>query len=519
MVSKRSLAAFAVTLVAVLTLLGTVRAQKAAPHAPASNWSALDRVDALKQTLQKAGFGLQEGQFTYWDLVEATCLGASPQAGNNPWPNVYLSLQLPPHPGVPPQPIDRYWQLGKDEAIVLVGQTPPAVGFFHYQTFAMGLPGIQYPLRFPVGDAVSMGTIRTIGPDKFNRPIVYIITGNRETERRLRAAALTAGYPEAIINVERISPVLAPLGVGDQGSWFALVHRVAVPLDKPAVEAYGRTPPYKAYRVTPNHPLQDDPEPVPVLRVRGTGHTEMPLYPSLKKLRQAILDTYADLHAMPLDSKITQETLRPGDHDAIAEKPFVGLQRVVDVFGASRDNVSITSYPNFRLRDDVNEFVIVYGVNHQTTGKATYASFTLYADKDRWFGFKDGTTTSNDYDVGGNMGDSARRFLCPDDASKCPADVEYLYAWKVARHCNGEPYCMEVKTEFVDMNGQAYQCNLYDWYADPFNPPLIGSFDLDAADMNVTWRSYVEPATNVGPDDNELLYDRAIYFGPYFDRQ
>ncbi len=29
-------------------------------------------------------------------------------------------------------------------------------------------------------------------------------------------------------------------------------------------------------------------------------------------------------------------------------------------------------------------------------------------------------------------------------------------------------------------------------------------------------RAYVEPATNFGPDDNELLYGRAIYFGPYF---
>jgi len=29
----------------------------------------------------------------------------------------------------------------------------------------------------------------------------------------------------------------------------------------------------------------------------------------------------------------------------------------------------------------------------------------------------------------------------------------------------------------------------------------------------------VEPATKVGPDDNELLYDRTIYFGPYFTEQ
>lgn len=34
--------------------------------------------------------------------------------------------------------------------------------------------------------------------------------------------------------------------------------------------------------------------------------------------------------------------------------------------------------------------------------------------------------------------------------------------------------------------------------------------------MNITWRAYVEPATNAGPDDNEILYDQAIYFGPYF---
>jgi hypothetical protein len=25
----------------------------------------------------------------------------------------------------------------------------------------------------------------------------------------------------------------------------------------------------------------------------------------------------------------------------------------------------------------------------------------------------------------------------------------------------------------------------------------------------------MEPATKVGPDDNELVYDRATYFGPY----
>jgi len=75
-------------------------------------------------------------------------------------------------------------------------------------------------------------------------------------------------------------------------------------------------------------------------------------------------------------------------------------------------------------------------------------------------------------------------------------------------HDEDGPYCMELKPEFVDMNGQPYECNLYDWYNFEDGQPLIGPFDLDAMDMNITWRAYVEPATNVGPDDNELLYDR-----------
>jgi hypothetical protein len=518
-VSKRSLIGFVVALAAALALLSGASAQGPGTNQAASrqaNWPALDKVDAFAKTLQQAGFSLTEGQFTYWDMTQAACEGQAPQAGNNPWPNVYLSLQLPPHPGVePPLPIDRFWQLGEDEAIVLVGQTPPGVSFFSYQTFTVMVPGIQQRMMVAVGDAINMRTINTIGPDKYNRPIVYIITGNRETERRVRAAALKAGYPASIINVETISPIIAPLGIGAEGSWFVLANRLAVTLDPTAVENYARNPPYEAFRVTPDRPLKDDPEPVPVLRVRGTGYTEMPLYPSLKNLRQAILDTYSGMPAKELDTKVVQQTALPDNHEIITEKPYVALQRGIDPWGISRDNANVNSYPSFRLRDEVDEFVIVYGANHQTTGKATYASFSVYVDQERWFGLPNSTVTSNNYDPDGQPGDSARRFLCPDDPSKCPDDVQYLYAWKVARHCNGEDFCMELKAEFVDIDGQPYECNLYDWYNFEEGQPVIGPFDLDAGDIFVNWRAYVEPATNVGPDDNELLYDRAIYFGPY----
>jgi hypothetical protein len=208
-----------------------VLAQAESTSGPQS-WSALDKVEALTAALQEAGFSLTPGGFKAHDLVQETCTGKIPQAGTNPWPNVTFFLEFPPHPGVPPMVVPGYWQLGEDEAIILVGQTPPPALYFSYQVFAISLPGIQNSRGLAVGDAVNNETINTIGPDKFNRPIVYIITGNRETERRVRSAARKAGYPDAIINVETISPVIAPLGVGAAGSWFAFPHRIAASLDK-----------------------------------------------------------------------------------------------------------------------------------------------------------------------------------------------------------------------------------------------------------------------------------------------
>ncbi len=34
-----------------------------------------------------------------------------------------------------------------------------------------------------VGDTINIGTIHTNGSTPYNQPIIYIITGNRETER------------------------------------------------------------------------------------------------------------------------------------------------------------------------------------------------------------------------------------------------------------------------------------------------------------------------------------------------
>jgi hypothetical protein len=240
-----------------------------------------------------------------------------------------------------------------------------------------------------------------------------------------------------------------------------------------------------------------------VLRVRGTGHTEMDLYPALKELREAILKEHEGMKGMlptELDTKVFELPLI----GVIVEKPYVGLQRYTAMLGGTRDTNYLSTYRGFMLREGIDEYVIVYGVNHQMTGKVTYSSVSTYVDLIRWFGV--GTMLSTDPDFAG----SARHYLPNNPAA------DMLYAIKVARNCNGEDHCLEVRKDFVDIDGNPYPCVLEDLIP-PIEEPH--ELDLDEEEMFFVFRSYMEPSTLVGPDDNELLYDRAIYFGPYFDEQ
>ena len=261
--------------------------------------SALDNVPRFLAEIENAGFSTQEGSFTFFDLIRQVCSGEDgyfSAMGNNPWPNAYFVLQMPN-----PEEIDyklpfvMNWQMRQDEAVVLIGQLPPPVRYFGIQSWVNAGPASppgaavtdnRTLIGSAFGDSVNNLTVRTTGSDPFNQPIVYIIAGNQQTELRVREAVLAAGYPEAIINVERLSTVIAPLGYGPEGSILLTAQRFAVPSDQSLFEDYVRrsidddpdNDPYRAFRVSPNDELAPDPYPVPTLRVRGTGQTEMDLY-------------------------------------------------------------------------------------------------------------------------------------------------------------------------------------------------------------------------------------------------
>jgi hypothetical protein len=276
------------------------------------------------------------------------------------------------------------------------------------------------------------------------------------------------------------------MGLEDDADTFAIFIRPALFTDKEAGDEYIENTPATILRLTPNTTAELDPYGYPVLRVKGTGETELDLTDDLNELRDAILERYSGLNAMDLP---TAQGV-PTGIDAI--------QRGVDAVGPSSDamylwtaNQTVSSPtppffdttqfydflrdPPITLGNDTGEFIIVYGVNHVATGKATYSSFTVYG-ADVWNGV--GTVTDADFSG------TAEEYL-PDNP-----DAKYLYVYTIARDCEGEPNCFEI-------------------------PYGMGSYGIEPDQpIFIAWRGYLESATKTGPSYSEIVYDRAIKFEP-----
>jgi hypothetical protein len=297
--------------------------------------------------------------------------------------------------------------------------------------------------------------------------MIIVLTADRGVDQKVGAAARRAGYPAGILNTLVIPSAVTHLGIDMQADQFNFLNRVFRPADKDALEAYMNKP-QVALRVTlPN--AQSDPFPTPALRVRGTGKTEMDWMPAVEELRTAILAQYAG-EGLQVTELTTEVWLADG---------YDGQQREATLWGPGRDALYLRTQGTFELGAD--DFVIVYGTNHEVTGKATYSNAGIYAEKDSEG--KDLLLGLVSEQSGAFMG-SARDYL-PNHPAR-----DILYVWKMARNCHGEPHCTEV-TE---------NCRRLD--------------ALPSPRMFMGFRAYLEPSTAVGPAFTEVIYDQAIKFSP-----
>ena len=448
-------------------------------------------IDAFKIALEQAGFTVQEGAYGYQDAIALCSAGIidNCQGANVGAP--YLAYKLPPAPGQkapnmkiePSSGLAFAYALGHDEAIVQIGRTPPEAGFFSYQSYLIMRydPGLKrYATLFnSIGDTINNLTINTSGAtgSPFNQPVIFISTADKRIDTMVREAAQTAGYSPDIINTDVIPSSTVNMGLEGTVDLFAFVSRVADPGDKNELDAYIKAPGSIVLRLTPKVTMTPDPLPVPTLRVRGTGNTELDLLPAVEELRRAVLSKYANLNATELPTYI-----------ALPEG-FTATQSKINTIGDNRDaayfsTVEVDAWTKtddcrrdaaFTLPDSPDDFVIIYGVNHEATGKATYSNCVVYGLQ-----YLNGVTGVDSRTYQGSA----------DDYIAGHPKTQYLYAWKIARKSYGDLHCLEV----------------------PVGPQRYG-ISLDDKLM-LFFRAYLEKATKAGPAHNELVMDRVIIFSP-----
>lgn len=444
-----------------------------------------DKIDAFIAALQDEGFTVQQGKFEAFDVLAMYDAGVIPSCyGNNP-STPYLVYKLPGYPGLtqggrvsdaPIRPDNKgLWLdyfMEPNEAIVFVGSTPPEVKYYSYRSY-IGTRWFTELDDFErifasLGDTVNNYRINVgttpgqFTPGPYEKPVMIITTGDMGTNDLVRKAALKAGYPTGIINTDIIPSGLIRMGLSNTSDTITFIHRLAFFANETRGNEYLNGTPGYVFRLTPNTPHTQQPYGVPRLIVRGTGDThELDLLKTQEALRDAIVARYGN--GMVATANESYIWILEG---------YDSLQRESDALGDNRDAFYLRN-GDYLLSDD--DFVIVYGVNHQATGKVVYTNIAVYGTE-----ALNGVVAVTDADIAG----SANSYL-PGNPN-----AGLFYVWKFARHCNGEVGCTEI-------------------------PYCCGGLGIPAdVPIRIGYRTYVEPGTGIGPTCTEILYDQAIHFSP-----
>jgi hypothetical protein len=421
------------------------------------------------------GFQVQEGTFKLLDLADCCAAGKS-CSGNNP-SSPYAAYYLPraPEQSAPnvqedAQGLSPSYRLRADEAVVWIGETPPPAAYFGFTDYLMSRDdgtGNRVPVFASLAETLNINVIAVDGPmdgKKSGRQTLVIHSADAGIAARVRSDAIAAGWPESAININPIDAVNTHLGIDAEGDTLGVLFRVALFDDSAAGKAWLDAPPAKVYRLTPTSaPAMPQPYGKATARPKDTKTDENPTYATAaEQLRQAILATYAGTYTA-IEEDVTEGT----------PDPYACIAGDKSCAGDNRDTIYPATKP-FLWLTGADDFIIVHGVDHHSaTGKATYGNASVYAIEHLV-----GVASVNSKEWKG----SAAKYL-PNNPL-----ADHLFAYKIARNCNGEPYCLQIP--------------------DGTCPTGIAPGKL----ASIAFRAYLEPTTNTAPDPAMLVPNKVIRF-------
>jgi hypothetical protein len=481
-----------------------------------------ESIKSFISTLEESGFIVQEGKLTYVDILKLASEGKVPTCFGNNANAPYAVLTLPPAPnqdpseeqepsiGYDPNNPNNYpaninvilpgatFKLQPDEAIVLIGQTPPPAYYFSFRSY-LGLvenkpekdysnaittgnenTGFYHMIFASLGDSLSNRGIWTDSTPKgtdgkpFNSSTIIISSADQFVNQQVRDALGVAGYSSEIMNNDNIPMDLVNLGLEKGKDTFIFVMRAQLWEQQEIGDAYIKNVDkyIKVFRITAKIPIANrTPWPVPSRKIRETDRTEFQVVPNVvndfNQLRNGIIKKYGSTGHNHIDL----------DTNIWVIDGYEGILQDVNVYGDNTDALYLKT-DNFQLTTD-DDFVIIYGINHEKTGKASLCQDSFYG-AELWNGVAGAFYTVE-------FPNSAAEFF-PEGYE----NAKYYYVFKMARKVDEDRVVVIPYSE---------------------GNPLGSAYGVDnKEDAYIGFRIYQDKETKVGPALYDVIWDRAILF-------
>lgn len=372
-------------------------------------------------------------------------------------------------------------QLARDEAIVVVFRTPPQMRYFSFNQYLFQRADSSTEIFASLSEALNLKRLGTTGSETpgaspFESYAAVVWTADQSTFASVQAALVASGMPAQAINdlplpqsiPARPSEPAYKLRMGHGRSFdvFNLLLRTALPDDQAGFEAYMQENPYYVVRVGPSTHRAPNPAPAIGYPSDMSGVAEDPaLQAALDRLVSDIGKRYAGTFSFK------QQTSTYTEH--------VGWDCISELSECTGDNYDVlyshdvATYVRVR---NLQDFIIVVGVNHRQSGKAAYINSAVYDTKK----FASIVSVADP-----ELSDQSALYHAGITNPRDPRVRTYrgLYAYMFSYDCAGKQYCANIPAPTA---------------ADP-----IGL--QPGAPFFVLGRSYLEPRTLVRPAASELV--------------
>ena len=506
----------------------------------------------LNNDFLNKGYWVKQGNFSYLStndcvaLINAlgSCLGFNPASP-------YGLVFIPRYPNdsnmetifLPGSNLSDTFKLRGDEAIVIMGITPPKSKFTSYVPYLFTrnmknqdpytiLKNIQFftsagfnfseiqnigntfsgyiqPGRFPylaalghsIHDDIMNSSNRS--NENFNGAFVIVFTADKNIYNSIINDMKNNIFPKYNINANIINQIQIPsdfvnLGFDNLSDDFQILNRLAYSQGEEGKE-YLRDPKVVVYRIVPKkeNKFSKKFKYSPTAN-KSTGISELQYNNSLNLLSQAV-KIYYDKSTRIVNS--TRSGVKATNY-FIENCTYEGFSCLVDspeasYIGSGRGNITESS----------DDFFLFVGLNHVKTNKASYQNFAFTNTYGMAYGsLNDGMfagSTDRFVDIIKNM-----KNISEETRNELLNNIDKFFVYKISRVCNNESYCYQIPINTLicknNVTNKVEYCN----------PPGVAGIDENNPYFMSLERAYDDPFGRLGPSCNEVLAPIGIRYIP-----